>query len=180
MVSYCCERLKFKIHFPNNFVNVTLIVLPATSSLKAISYLSAFWYFGSMLQKFMIHDVTHSWFMKPLKTVTLLGFTLDQHLLYSEHINGIITKCRGLVGVLRKVSKLLPRELLHLMFVALIRCHLEYGSATFHAAASTQTVVQKIASRIICDAPSDAHAETLLRELNLDSYAAVSQNGSPL
>ena len=55
----------------------------------------------------------------------------------------------------------------------LIRTHLEYCSAIQHSASKTQLnkldIIQKIAARVICEAPRDAHAALLLETLNLDS-----------
>jgi len=74
--------------------------------------------------------------------------------------------------MLRRVAPSLPRELLRLTYTALIRTHLEYSSATFASASITHLnkldTIQKIASRVICDAPRDAHAAPLLQELGLD------------
>ena len=81
------------------------------------------------------------------------------------------TKCRTLLGILRKSAKLLPHRLV-LMYMSMIRCHMEYCSSLFHEVAKTHLdkfdTIQKIASRIICNAPNDAHAAPLLEMLGLD------------
>ena len=104
--------------------------------------------------------------IQPLQTVQLLGFTLDHHLCFGAHVQATIIKCRGLLGVLRKLSKSLPTTLLKLMFTALIRCHLEYANLVLLAAAPTHLhkleTIQKVAVRIIHGAPTDAHAVPLL------------------
>jgi len=73
------------------------------------------------------------------------------------------------IGILRKSAKLLPKDLLLLMYIAIIRSHLEYCSSLFYGAAVTHLnkleTVQKIASRIITNSPSDAHAKPLLDDL---------------
>ena len=40
----------------------------------------------------------------PLHSVKLLGITIDRHLTFSEHINITVKKCRGLLGILRRVA----------------------------------------------------------------------------
>src|SRR3989442_166154 len=74
----------------------------------------------------------------PLLSVKWLGFTIDRHLTFSEHINTTISKCRGLIGILRRISSSVPKELMLLMYNALIRTHLEYASSVFIGASLTQ------------------------------------------
>jgi hypothetical protein len=111
--------------------------------------------------------------VKPATSVKQLGVTLDQHLTFGEHIDSIVSKCRGVLGVLRRSSPYLTRDLLRLAYIALVRSHLEYASAVFASASATQLrkldTIQRIASRIISGSPSDAHSEPLLRSLRLDS-----------
>jgi Reverse transcriptase (RNA-dependent DNA polymerase) len=111
--------------------------------------------------------------IKPVPSVKLLGVTIDQHFTMGEHIDNVVRKCQGLLGVLRRAAPSLPRDLLRLAYVALIRSHLEYASAVLAPAAKTHLrkldVIQKIASRIISGAPRDAHSEPLLSALGLES-----------
>lgn len=87
--------------------------------------------------------------IKPSASIKLLGVTVDQHFTFSEHIDNIVTRCHGLIGVLRRASKSLPEQILRLAYLALVRCHLEYGSAIFASASKTNLhkldIVQKIA-----------------------------------
>ena len=89
------------------------------------------------------------------------------------HIDTIVRKCQGLLGVLRRAAAYLPRELLHLIFISLIRPHREYCSATFVNAAPSHLkkldVIQKIASRVITGSSSQAHSAPLQSQLGLDS-----------
>ena len=111
--------------------------------------------------------------IKPVVSVKLLGLHLDQHFVWDVHIDHVVKKCHGLLGALTKAAPSLTRELRRLAYTALIRSHLEYCSAIIHSASRTQLgkldVIQKIASRIICDAPRDAHAAPLLESLSLKS-----------
>jgi hypothetical protein len=111
--------------------------------------------------------------IKPVNTVKLLGVTLDNHLTFGVHINNVVKKCHGLLGVLSRAASCMPRELLRLAYISLIRSHLEYSSAIFSTAAPTQLkkldTIQKIASRVICGVRRDTHSAPLLEELHLDS-----------
>ena len=111
--------------------------------------------------------------LQPLLAVKLLGLTIDRHINFAEHINLTVTKCRGLLGLLRRVACSMPRKMLLLMYSALIRTHIEYASAVFAGASGTHLqkfeIVQKIASRIIAGLPRDAHAAPICEELGLTS-----------
>ena len=101
----------------------------------------------------------------------LLGFTIDRHFTGAAHTDAITNKCNGLLGVLRRAAPNLPRELLRLAYISLVRSHLEYASAVLAPYSRTQLdrleVIQKIAARIIMGLPRDAHAVPLLHALRL-------------
>ena len=109
----------------------------------------------------------------PEKKVQVLGVTLDRHLTMADHIDLTVSKCHGLLGMLRRASTTLPRQLLKLAYTSLIRSQLEYCSAVFTTAAPSHLtkldVIQKMASRIVMNADSRAHSEPLLTALSLES-----------
>ena len=112
----------------------------------------------------------------PSPHVKLLGVTLDRHFTFRDHIDGVVKKCNGVVGMLARAAPYMPKELLRTAYIALVRSHLEYASAVFLSASSTQLkkldTVQRIASRVICRVPRDTHSEPLLTALRLDSLEA--------
>ena len=120
--------------------------------------------------RIMDHNIQH------IKTVKLLGFTLDRGLTFGPHISSIVEKCNGLLSVLAKASSFLPTELLKLAYVSLVRTNLEYSSAVYASAANSHLkrldVVQKIASRIISHAPSKAHSAPLIEALGLQTLTS--------
>ncbi len=109
----------------------------------------------------------------PSSTVLLLGVTIDQHFTMAAHIDLVVKKCHGLLGMLRRAASYLPPALLTLAYTSLIRSYLEYNSATFATAAPTHLkkldVIQKIASRIITNSPSQTHSAPLQIMLGLDA-----------
>ena len=115
-------------------------------------------------------------FISPSPSVKLLGVTLDQHLTMGPHIEAVVKKCQGLLGMLRRASVFLPREILNLVYISLIRSHLEYCSATFINSAQTHLrkldIIQKIASRVITASPAQTHSAPLQILLGLDSLHA--------
>ena len=111
--------------------------------------------------------------LKPEKAVRLLGFNLDQHLTWGKQVDSVVSVCNGTLGILRRAAKLLPVALLRMMYIALVRSHLEYCSALYAGTAKTHLekldVIQRKAARIILGAPHDAHSEPLLNTLRLQS-----------
>jgi len=76
--------------------------------------------------------------IKPASSVKLLGVTLDRHLTFGEHIDNTVKKCHGILGALTRASPFLPRDLLRLAYIALVRSRLEYCSAAFASASQSQ------------------------------------------
>jgi len=114
--------------------------------------------------------------IKATNTVNLLGFTIDNHLTYKMHIDNVVKKCHGLLGVLNKSKFVLPQKLLKLFYTSIIRPHLEYCNLLLASASKTNLskldIIQKMACRIICNMPKDSHAEPLLNYLNLTSLSS--------
>ena len=99
--------------------------------------------------------------------------TFDKHLTFKDHFATVVNTCNGLLGVLRRSSHYLPRELSKLFYTALIRSKLEYASTLFLPVAKTHLerfdVIQRKAARIILQVPPDSHAAPLLEDLGLQS-----------
>ena len=111
--------------------------------------------------------------VKPLHAVKLLGFVLDQHFTWGEHIDKTVKRCTGLIGAMAKAAPCLTRKLLLMAYTALVRSHLEYCSSLLLSASRTQLekldVLQRKAARTILQVPRDSHAAPLLEMLSLDS-----------
>ena len=61
-----------------------------------------------------------------------LGIILDSKLSFSAHIKAAITKTRKGIGLLKYLSKYLPRHTLNELFRLYVRPHLEYGDVIYH------------------------------------------------
>ena len=84
-----------------------------------------------------------------------------------------VMKARSALSALNKARNYLPKRLLKLAYEAMVRSHLEYSSGVFAGLAETHSkkleTVQKIAARIISNAPRDAHAAPIIEALGLQS-----------
>jgi len=114
--------------------------------------------------------------IKPSPHVNILGIIFDQHLTFKKDIENTVSKCQGLVMILRKCVKSLPKELLKLLYIGIIRSKLEYANSIKASVSKTHLhkleVVQKICVRIITNSPRDAHSDPLIVSLGLDALEA--------
>ena len=71
----------------------------------------------------------------PVKKVTEhkhLGIILDSKLSFSAHIKSAISKARKGIGLLKYLSKYLPRHTLSELYKLYVRPHLDYGDVIYH------------------------------------------------
>ena len=64
-----------------------------------------------------------------------LGMFLDSKLSFSTHIKEVISKTRKGVGMLKYLSKYLPRHTLNELYKLYVRPHLDYGDVIYHSPA---------------------------------------------
>ena len=61
-----------------------------------------------------------------------LGIILDSKLSFSAHIQAAINKSRKAIGMLKFMSKYLPRNTLNELYKLYVRPHLDYGDVIYH------------------------------------------------
>ena len=61
-----------------------------------------------------------------------LGIILDSKLTFSAHIKSAISKSRKGIGLLKYLSKYLPRHTLNELYKLYVRPHLDYGDVIYH------------------------------------------------
>jgi hypothetical protein len=71
---------------------------------------------------------------EPIKEVLThkhLGLTFNSSLTWSDHISLLITKAARCVGLLRQISRKVPRQCLEILYKSMIRPILEYGNIIY-------------------------------------------------
>ena len=90
-----------------------------------------------------------------------LGVVLDSKLSFSTHIKAAISKTRKGIGLLRCLSKYLPRYTLNELFKLYVRPHLDYGDAIYHILAK------------VCEFSGNATLSNLMEKLQSIQYSAA-------
>ena len=106
---------------------------------------------------------------------THIGVILDVKLTFEEHLKNVINKTNKTIGLLRKLSNLLPRQALVTIYKSFIRPHLDYGDVlydqafnnSFHAKMES---IQYNACLTITGAIRGTSREKLYQELGLESF----------
>jgi hypothetical protein len=75
--------------------------------------------------------------VKEVPTHKHLGLTFNQSLTWTDHINNLISKGAKCVGLLRRISRDVPRECLEILYKSMIRPILEYGDIIFDGCSDT-------------------------------------------
>ena len=73
-----------------------------------------------------------------------LGIILDSKLSFAPHIKTAISKTRKGIGLLKYVSKYLPRHTLNELYKLSVRPHLDYGDIIYHIPAKENDFSQDI------------------------------------
>ena len=90
-----------------------------------------------------------------------LGIILDSKLSFSAHIKAAISKIRKGVGLLKYLSKYLPRHILNELFKLYVRPHLEYGDVIYHIPAK------------VCEFSGNTILSNLMEKLESVQYSAA-------
>ena len=100
----------------------------------------------------------------PVKKVTEhkhLGIILDSKLSFSAHIKSAISKARKGIGLLKYLSKYLPRHTLSELYKLYVRPHLDYGDVIYHIPAK------------VCEFSQNIILSNLMEKLESVQYSAA-------
>ena len=86
-----------------------------------------------------VKQVTHPLFfndnnVSQVNSQTRLGVILDVKLTFEEHLKNVFNKTNKTIGLLQKLSYLLPRQALVTIYKVFIRTHLDYRDVLYDQA----------------------------------------------
>ena len=90
-----------------------------------------------------------------------LGIILDSKLSFSAHIKSAISKTRKGIGLLKYLSKYLPRHTLNELYKLYVRPHLDYGDVIYHIPAK------------ICEFSQNTFLPDLMEKIESVQYSAA-------
>ena len=90
-----------------------------------------------------------------------LGVILDSKLSFSAHIKSAISKTRKGIGLLKHLSKYLPRHTLNELYKLYVRPHLDYGDVIYHIPAK------------VCEFSHNIILPNLMEKLEAVQYSAA-------
>ena len=99
--------------------------------------------------------------VKQVKKHKHLGIVLDSKLSFSAHIKSAISKTRKGIGLLKYLSKYLPRHTLNELYKLYVRPHLDYGDVTYHIPAK------------ICEFSQNTFLPNLMDKIESVQYSAA-------
>ena len=90
-----------------------------------------------------------------------LGIVIDSKLSFSAHIKSAISKTRKGIGLLKYLSKYLPRHTLNELYKLYVRPHLDYGDVIYHIPAK------------ICEFSQNTFLPNLMEKIESVQYSAA-------
>ena len=109
--------------------------------------------------------------VKQSSSTKFLGIFIDQRLSFKPHAHYLTTKISKSVGILSKLNRSLPFEVMNLLYRNLIHPYLLYGSEAWLAAhqnvVGRLVVLQKRACRAVCCLPYNDHTSAHFRRMNI-------------
>ena len=96
-----------------------------------------------------------------------LGLIIDEHLTWDAHIQKTSNKISRALGIMSRLKRFLPRNVLRLIYNSLILPHLQYGILIWGFKNSRLGKLQKRAVRIMFNTKYNAHTGPLFKQLNL-------------
>ena len=104
-------------------------------------------------------------------SIRFLGINIDNNLTFRDHINKISIKIAKSVGLLFKLNKFLPPNILKLIYTALIHPYLTYGIEAWYGTFKNNTnkifVLQKKAVRAINNLEYNSHTNDYFKLDNM-------------
>lgn len=100
-----------------------------------------------------------------------LGVYLDQHLTFKKHSCHISTKVSKSIGILYKLNKYLPPNILKNLYFTLVHPYLSYAIEAWHSAYNNVTkkifVLQKKAIRAVNNLEYNSHTNDFFKSMNI-------------
>ena len=106
-----------------------------------------------------------------------LGVQVDQQLSWKDHIETISTKISKNIGIIKRVSNVLPTSIRKMLYYALVHPYFNYcniiWTSTYKSNLSHLNILQKRAVRFIAGAPYGSHTAPIFAEHNIPKIEQI-------
>ena len=158
------DRLSANINYELNLIYEWLCLNKLSLNIKKTKFM-LFHYrqrnIESIIPKLTINDHV----IERVTDFNFLGLTFDEHMSWNSHINKISIKITKTVGVLSRLKRFLPQDILLTIYNALIMPHIQYGILCWGHKSSRIYNLQKRAMRLITNSKYNAHSEPIYKKL---------------
>ena len=113
-----------------------------------------------------ILEMNHT-LIKQVNEFSFLGLTVNNHMDWNSHITNISNKITKTMGIMNRIKKSIPQQILNLMYNSLILPHIYFCITAWSFKCNRIFTLQKKALRIITKSKSNSHTEPLFRELSI-------------
>ena len=96
-----------------------------------------------------------------------LGVTIDEHINWNMHMQKISNKISKSLGIMCRLKRYLPLNVLRILYNSLILPHLQYSILAWGTKSNRVFKLQKRAVRIISCSKYNAHTDPLIKNLHL-------------
>ena len=108
-----------------------------------------------------------------------LGVTLDDHLTWKNHVEGVCCKVSSAIGAISRISAIVPKNVLLSLYYTMILPHLMYCNIVWGNCAKYLMnrihILQKRAIRIITKSQPMSHTDSLFEKLKLLSVYEINK-----
>ena len=122
-----------------------------------------------------ILEMNHT-LIKQVNEFSFLGLTVNNHMDWNSHITKISNKITKTMGIMNRIKKSIPQQILNLMYNSLILPHIYFCITAWGFECNRIFTLQKKALRIITKSKFNSHTEPLFRELSILIVMLVSQD----
>ena len=100
-----------------------------------------------------------------VKDFNFLGITFDEHMSWNPQLNKISSKISKTLGIMSRLKRYLPQEILLNIYNSLIMPHIQYGILCWGHKSGRIMKLQKRAIRLITCSKYNSHTEPLYKKL---------------
>ena len=126
----------------------------------------------SYRKNFSLHSITFgNNIISVTNSIKFLGIEIDRNLNFRTHVNNISKKVSRVIGLLFRLNKFLPVEILKTLYFTLVMPHIMYGIEVWYGAPQYVldriSILQKKAIRAINSLPYNDHTHEYFKSMKL-------------